>query len=86
MPKCVMADRRTHNKGTFMNCLTEQGVDARFAATEALWSKGKADRHGGIAKAVIRKTASEVPTVGGTKKTYSHFCGLKLFGGSGVVS
>ena len=54
LPRCVMADRGTHNRGTFMSYLTEKGVDVRFAATEAPWMLGKVERHGGLAKAVIR--------------------------------
>ena len=54
---------RTHNRGTFTSYLNEKGVDVRFAATEAPWMLGKVERHGGLAKAVVRKTVSCVPTV-----------------------
>ena len=59
-----MADRGTHNGGTFVKYFTEKGVDIRFAATEAPWMIGKVERHGGLAKVVIRKTVAGVPTVG----------------------
>ena len=47
-----------------MGNLTEKGVNVRYAATEAPWMLGKVERHGGLAKAVIRKAVPSVPAVG----------------------
>ena len=47
-----------------MNYLTEKWVNIRFAATESPHMLGKTERHGGLAKAVIRKAVAGVNTVG----------------------
>ena len=64
LPKVMWMDRGTLNHGAFVSYLTEKGVDVRFAATEAPHMLGKVERRGGLAKAVIRKTAAGVRTVG----------------------
>ena len=64
LPRVLMADRGSHNRGIFNTWASEKGVDIRYAATEAPWMIGKVERHGGLAKAVIRKAVHEVGTTG----------------------
>ena len=66
-PKVLMADRGTHNRELLSKWAAEKGIDLKYAPTEAPWQLGKVERHGGLAKAIVRKVIHETPVRGITE-------------------
>ena len=54
-PRILTSDRGVHNKGVFSRALTQNGVFWRQAGLEAPEQIGRAERHGGILKEVIKR-------------------------------
>ena len=55
----VVTDRGTHFKGEFSHFLATHGINHRNAPLESPQTIGKVERHGGILKAMLRKTVQE---------------------------
>ena len=55
-PQQVVVDRGTHFKGEFAQHISQHGIHLRNAPLEL----GKVERHGGLLKALIRKTVQEI--------------------------
>ena len=58
-PLTVVTDRGTHFKGDFSHFLATHGINHRNAPLESPQTIGKVERHGGILKAMLRKTVQE---------------------------
>ena len=58
-PQNVVTDRGTHFRGEFSHFLATHGINHRNAPLESPQTIGKVERHGGIPKAMLRKTLQE---------------------------
>ena len=58
-PQNVVTDRGTHFKGEFSHFLAAHGTHHRNAPLESPQTIGKVERHGGILKAMLRKTVQQ---------------------------
>ena len=55
IPKFLVVDRGTHNRGAFQLELEKLGVTFREVATEAPYQLGRTERHGGILKNMLNR-------------------------------
>ena len=58
-PRVVATDRGTHFKGEFAQYLSQNGIAHKNAPLESPQTIGKVERHGGLAKAIIRKVVQD---------------------------
>ena len=59
-PQHVVVDRGTHFKGEFASYMGQHGIHLRIAPLESPQTIGKVERHGGLLKALVRKTVQEI--------------------------
>ncbi|CAE7255946.1 RE2 [Symbiodinium natans] len=59
-PQHVVVDRGTHFKGEFASYMGQHGIHLRNAPLESPQTIGKVERHGGLLKALVRKTVQEI--------------------------
>ena len=59
-PQQVVVDRGTRFKGEFAQYMAQHGIHLRNAPLESPQTIGKVERHGGLLKALIRKTVQEI--------------------------
>ena len=58
-PRVIATDRGTHFKGEFTQYLSQNGIAHKNAPLESPQTIGKVERHGGLAKAIIRKVVQD---------------------------
>ena len=61
--ECIM-DRGRHNRGAVAKMLSSHVCNIEFGPLETPAAIGKAERHGGILKAMVRKVVADTETVG----------------------
>ncbi|CAE7249187.1 RE2 [Symbiodinium natans] len=59
-PQHVVVDRGTQFKGEFAGYMGQHGIHLRNAPLESPQTIGKVERHGGLLKALVRKTVQEI--------------------------
>ncbi len=64
IPKFLVVDRGTHNRGAFQLELEKLGVTFREVATEAPYQLGRTERHGGILKNMLNRVIHATQATG----------------------